>query len=137
MPLYEFRCLQCKKRFEVFMTYAEYGNKSVTCKHCGSNNVTRKIGRIRIAKSEDSRLDDFTDPSSLEGLEDDPKALGKMMRRMSGELGEEMPPEFDEVVDRLEKGQSPEDIERDLPDLANDLDTPGMGGMGAGLDDDF
>ena len=137
MPLYEFRCLECKKRFEVFMTYAEYGNKPVTCKYCGSDNVTRKIGRIRIAKSEDSRLDDFADPSSLEGLEDDPKALGKMMRRMSGELGEEMPPEFDEVVDRLEKGQSPEDIERDLPDLANDLDTPGMGGMGGGLDDDF
>lgn len=137
MPLYEFRCLECKKRFEVFMTYAEYGNKSVTCKHCGSDNVTRKIGKIRIAKSEDSRLDDFTDPSSLEGLEDDPKALGKMMRRMSGELGEEMPPEFDEVVDRLEKGQSPEDIERDLPDLANDLDTSGIGGMGGGLDDDF
>jgi len=119
------------------MTYAEYGNKPVTCNHCGSDNVTRKIGRIRIAKSEDSRLDDFTDPSSLEGLEDDPKALGKMMRRMSGELGEEMPPEFDEVVDRLEKGQSPEDIERDLPDLANDLDTPGMDGMGGGLDDDL
>ena len=56
------------------------------------------------------------------------------MRRMSGELGEEMPPEFDEVVDRLEKGQSPEEIERDLPDLANDLDSPGPGG---GLDDDF
>jgi putative FmdB family regulatory protein len=137
MPLYEFRCLNCKKRFEIFMTYAEYGNKPVTCNHCGSDNVTRKIGRIRIAKSEDSRLDDFTDPSSLEGLEDDPKALGKMMRRMSGELGEEMPPEFDEVVDRLEKGQSPEDIERDLPDLANDLDTPGMDGMGGGLDDDL
>jgi putative FmdB family regulatory protein len=137
MPLYEYRCLECKRRFDVFMTYAEYGNKEVICKHCGSNNVTRKIGRIRIAKSEDSRLDDFTDPSSLEGMEDDPKALGKMMRRMSGELGEEMPPEFDEVVDRLEKGQSPEDIERDLPDLANDLDTPAMGGMGGGLDDDF
>lgn len=137
MPLYDYRCLDCKKRFEVFMTYAEYGNKAVKCKHCGSENVTRKIGRIRIAKSEDSRLEDFSDPSSLEGLEDDPKALGKMMRRMSGELGEEMPPEFDEVVDRLERGQSPDEIERDLPELANDLDTPGMGGMGGGLDDDF
>jgi hypothetical protein len=28
-----------------------------------------------------------------------------------------MPPEFDEVVNRLEKGQSPDDIERELPDL--------------------
>lgn len=134
MPLYEYRCLDCKKRFDVFMTYTEYGSKPVTCKHCGNENVTRRIGRIRIAKSEDSRLDDLSDPSSLEGLENDPKALGKMMRKMSGELGEEMPPEFNEVVDRLEKGQSPDEIERDLPDLTNDLDTPGPAG---GFDDDF
>ena len=141
MPLYEYRCLECKRRFDVFMTYAEYGVKIVTCQHCGSQQVTRKIGRIRIAKSEDNRLDDFSDSSSLEGLEDDPVALGKMMRKMSGEMGEEMPPEFDEVVNRLEKGQSPEEIERDLPDLANDLDSGGSagmdGGFGAGMDEDF
>ncbi len=141
MPLYEYRCLDCKRRFDIFMTYAEYGNKAVACQHCGSQHVTRKIGKIRITKSEDNRLEDFSDPSSLEGLEDDPVALGKMMRKMSGELGEDMPPEFDEVVNRLEKGQSPEEIERDLPDLANDLD-PGMGsgmdgGFDAGVDDDF
>jgi predicted double-glycine peptidase len=40
-----------------------------------------------------------------------------MMREMSGEIGEEMGPEFDEVVSRLEKGESPEDIERAMPDL--------------------
>jgi hypothetical protein len=44
------------------------------------------------------------------------------MRKMGRELGEEMPPEFDEVVDRLEKGQSPEEIEKEIPDL-------GEGGM--------
>ena len=75
------------------------------------------------------------DPFALEGLEDDPVALGRMMRRMSGEMGEEMPPEFGEVVDRLESGQSPDEIERDLPELADD---PGNGGgFGGGLDDDF
>ena len=39
------------------------------------------------------------------------------MRKMSSEVGEEMPPEFDEVVNRLEAGQSPEEIEKHLPDL--------------------
>ncbi len=48
-----------------------------------------------------------------------------MMRDMSRELGEDMGPEFDEVVDRLEKGQSPEEIERDLPDLGADEGIPG------------
>ena len=133
MPLYEYRCLDCKRRFDVSMTYAEYGTKEVVCKHCQSKNVTRRIGRIRFTRSDDNRLDNFSDPSSLEGLENDPVALGKMMRKMSGELGEEMPAEFDEVVNRLEKGQSPDEIERDLPDLADDS----MGGMDSGFDDDF
>jgi hypothetical protein len=89
--------------------------------------------RVRIAKSEESRLDslgDFSDPSALEGLEDNPQELGRMMRKMGKELGEELPPEFDEVVDRLEKGQSPEEIESALPDLGED-------GGGGGFEEDF
>jgi hypothetical protein len=98
--------------------------------------VQRKIGRIRFAKSEDSRLDDlasdFSDPAALAGLEDDPKALGRMMRKMSNEMGEDMGPEFDEVINRLEKGQSPEEIEESMPDLGADDSPGGFGGM-----DDF
>lgn len=55
--------------------------------------------------------------SGLEGLEDDPKALGQMMRKMGREMGEETPPEFNEVVDRLEAGQSPAEIESALPEI--------------------
>ncbi|MFZ5809595.1 MAG: FmdB family zinc ribbon protein [Chloroflexota bacterium] len=118
MPTYQYRCLDCQKRFEIFMTYSEYGTRPVACPHCHSENVQRRIGRVRVAKSEDSRLEDLADPSALAGLEDDPKALGRMMKRMSNQLGEELGPEFDEVVDRLEAGQSPEEIEKALPDLA-------------------
>jgi len=131
MPTYDFTCLDCKKRFDLFMTYSEYGTKPAACSHCGSENTRRRMNRVRIAKSEESRLDslgDFSDPSALEGLEDDPQALGRMMRKMGNEMGEELPAEFDEVVDRLEKGQSPEEIESALPDLGGD--DGGGGGMG-------
>jgi hypothetical protein len=94
--------------------------------------VLRRIGRIRIAKSEESRLDDLADPSALAGLEDDPRELGRMMRKMSSEMGEELGPEFDEVVGRLEAGQSPDDIESELPDLGGP-----EGGLGSGGFDDF
>ena len=77
--------------------------------------------KVRIAKSEDARMESMADDfSGFEGLEDDPKAMGRMMRKMGKEMGEDMPPEFDEVVDRLESGQSPEDIEKSIPDLGND-----------------
>ena len=117
MPIYQYRCLNCKKRFEVLLSYTEYGVKGVLCPYCTSNQVQRRIGRIRIAKSEESRMDDLTDTTNLEGLENDPRALGRMMRKMSNEMGEEVGPEFNEVVDRLESGQSPEDIEKAIPDL--------------------
>jgi putative FmdB family regulatory protein len=138
MPSYQYRCLNCKRRFEVFMMYREYGTKIVHCTHCGSEKVQRRIGRIRFARSEDSRMEDIADPSGLEGLEDDPKALGQLMRKMKNEMGseigEEVGPEFDEVVDRLEKGQSPEEIEQALPELA---DAAGDGGGDLGGGDDY
>lgn len=135
MPNYEYRCLNCRKRFEVFMAYSDYDARVVTCPHCKSENVQRRIGRVRVAHSTESRLENMADPSSLAGLEDDPRALGKMMREMSRETGEELGPEFDDVVGRLEAGQSPEQIEQDLPDLGGSM--PSEGGMGGLPDDDF
>jgi len=121
MPDYPYRCLDCNKAFAVFLSYQEYDSAVVVCPHCGSENVTRRLGRVRFARSEESRLDSLADPSQLAGIEDDPKAMARLMKQMSSELGEDPGPEFNEVVDRLEKGQSPEQIERDLPDLGGDL----------------
>jgi len=112
------------------MSYSEYGTKTVHCKHCNSENVQRRIGRIRIAKSEESRLESLADPSQLDGLEDDPKAMGRMMRQMSQEMGEDAGPEMDEVIDRLEAGQSPEEIEEAVPGLSDE-------GGGFGGDEDY
>jgi putative FmdB family regulatory protein len=127
MPHYQYRCQQCQRRFEVFLSYSEYGQKVVVCPHCQSANVQRRIGRVRIARSEESRLDRLADPSALAGLDDDPRALGRIMREMGNEIGEDMGPEFSEVVDRLEAGQDPEDIEKALPDLGGDEGTGGGG----------
>ena len=77
------------------------------------------------------RVETFIETSALQGLEDDPKALGSMMKKMGREMGEELPPEFDDMVDRLEAGQSPEEIESAMPDLGGDA------GGSAGMDDDL
>jgi len=119
MPTYDFICLNCNERFDVFLTFNEYGKKRVTCTHCGSDKVRRRMTKVRIAKSEESRMESMVDPSALEGVEDDPHAMGQMMKKMSKEMGEELPPEFDEVTDRLEAGQSPEEIESQMPHLGS------------------
>jgi putative FmdB family regulatory protein len=121
MPIYDYVCQSCQRPFDVFLTYSEYGVKPVHCLHCGSDKVKRRPPRVRLLRSEDSHMEDMAgDFSGMEGLEDDPQALGRMMRKMGREMGEDLPPEFDDVVDRLEAGQSPEEIESALPDLGGD-----------------
>jgi len=120
MPIYDFICNNCNQRFEVFQSFAEYGKKKVSCTHCKSKDVRRRMTKVRIAKSEDSRMESMADEfSGFEGMEDDPKEMARAMKKMGNEMGEELPPEFNEVVDRLESGQSPEEIESALPDLGN------------------
>ena len=133
MPNYPYRCLNCNRRFEVFLKFSEYGVKPVVCIWCASENVQRRITRVRIARSDESRLEDFGSEADLAGMENDPVALGRMMRKMSSEVGEDMGPEFNEVIGRLESGQSPEEIEKSLPDMGEG--SPDMGGMMGGLDD--
>lgn len=124
MPLYTYRCQDCRKRFEIRLSYDEYGEKQIRCPHCESMAVTRQIERVRIARSGGIDLENMS-PEQLDGLEDDPRALGRMMRQMGDEMGEELGPEFDEVISRLEKGEDPEQISREMPELGEEL-----GGLG-------
>jgi putative FmdB family regulatory protein len=118
MPVYEYRCQNCRRLVRLFFAYTEYADAQPVCPHCQSNNLKRRIGRIALAKSEEARMDSLADDSALAGLdENDPKSLGRFMRKMGREMGEDLGSEFDEVVERLERGESPESIEKSMPEL--------------------
>ncbi len=126
MPIYEYRCNNCGRRLTRFWrSFSEIGETPPCCSFCGGEHLTRLVSRVSVVRSEESRLEGLADPSSLAGLdESDPKSMGRWMRNMSREMGEDLGPEFDEVIDRLESGQSPEDIEEAMPDLGGE---PGVG----------
>ena len=129
MPIYEYRCADCRRRMSVFFrTFAEAEQGQPTCTHCGSQHLTRLVSRVRVIRSEESRLDDLSDMDDFPDVdENDPRSLGRWMRKMSEETGEDLGPEFDEVVGRLEAGENPEEIEKSMPELmgegGEDLDT--------------
>ena len=72
MPTYDFVCLNCGQRFDVFLSYSKYGSTRVRCAHCSSHNVRRRMTKVRVAKSEDSRMESLADDTALDGLENDP-----------------------------------------------------------------
>jgi len=123
LPIYEYRCHGCGRRVTLFWrSFSEIEETPPHCSFCGGEDLTRLVSRVAVVRSEESRLDDLADPSSLAGLdESDPKSMGRWMRKMSREMGEDLGPEFDEVIDRLESGQNPEDIEESMPDLGGEL----------------
>ncbi|HLB12031.1 MAG TPA: zinc ribbon domain-containing protein [Dehalococcoidia bacterium] len=122
MPIYEYLCQVCKRRSSIFFrSYSQVGDPA--CSHCGSPQVTRLVSRFAVAKSEESRLDDMADPGKFGDLdENDPRSVAKWARRMGQEMGEDMGPEFDEMVEHMEAGEMPEDMEGGEGDLGEDLE---------------
>ena len=137
MPIYEYVCLDCRKRVSVFFrTFSDASDAAARCPICEGAHLRRLVSRVAVLKSEESRLDAMADPSFMAGLEnEDPRALAGFMRKMSDEMGEPLDAEMSEMVDRLERGESPEEIEKSMPALAGDGGD--LGGLGGGLGDDF
>ena len=109
MPIYEYHCSDCRKKVTVLTLRASEA-VDPQCDRCGGRELVRLMSRFALVRSEDSRLDDLADPSSLGGLdENDPKSMARWMRKMGKELGEDGGDDFDEMVDELEAGGDAED----------------------------
>jgi putative FmdB family regulatory protein len=105
MPIYEYRCLDCGKKFEVLHLSAEEVHP-LECKYCQGRNVRKLISRVRVVRSEESRLESLMDPSMMGGLDEkDPKSLAKWMKRMGKEMGEDVSDEeIEQVIEDAASG---------------------------------
>ena len=105
MPIYEFSCNSCKNRVSVFVRSMS-SEVSGTCDRCGSKDLSRLMSRFAVMKS-GGDFDSLDDDRMMSGFdENDPKAMAAWARKMQREMGEEMGPEFDEMVEKLERGES-------------------------------
>jgi putative FmdB family regulatory protein len=111
MPIYDYRCQACHKRFAVF--FRSYSEVAPTrCQHCGSEHVGRLAPRVAQVTSEDARLDRLSDPSSLGDVdESDPASVARWAKRLGREMGEDLGDEFDGAMDGLAEGGLGDDNE--------------------------
>jgi putative FmdB family regulatory protein len=54
MPLYDFKCLDCKKTFEIVRAIESYDAQKVQCPKCGSKNVERQWTGVFVETSKKS-----------------------------------------------------------------------------------
>jgi putative FmdB family regulatory protein len=101
MPIYEYRCADCRKKTTV-VTLSVSAAVDPVCSQCGGRNMTKLVSCVAVKRSEESRLESLADPSSLSGLdESDPKSVARWMKKMGQEMGEEAGEDFDEEVDKV------------------------------------
>lgn len=113
MPLYEYRCLNCRRRSSFLRSLRD--TSLPPCPHCNSSRLVRIISRVSLLRSEESRLARLSDPQNFADVDEhDPRSMARWMKKMGQEMGEDLGPEFQETVDQMESGQLPEEGQESL-----------------------
>ena len=100
MPLFEYTCDQCRKRYTVLVGMTAQSDAQ-TCPHCGYDKGTRRVTRFARGRSDDALMDDLADPDRM-GDMDDPKAMRRWAKEMGREMGEDLGDDFVEYLDAAE-----------------------------------
>lgn len=107
MPVFEFRCLDCQKKFSdlVGMTADSADSK---CPHCGSNRNTKLVSRFARYRNEDARVDAIADHLDQMGEPDSPQAIREMVREMGKAMDDDVSDDMEEVFESdMESGKGP------------------------------
>lgn len=99
MPIYEYRCDECRKVFSLLCKISELTDHP-PCEKCASTKTSRMVSRFKTVRSEDQILESMADPSSLSGLdENDPRSVARWAKKMAREMGEDMGDEIEAMAE--------------------------------------
>ena len=160
MPIYEYYCPDNHKIYSFYAKTVAQGQRLPRCPDNPSFRLVKLVssfavtGRTRKAAgkegpaggaesapgaggdpAEDARMEAAM--SAMEGEfsnldENDPRAMGRMMRRMAELTGEKLDGQMEEVVRKLEEGADPDALEQEMGDAFGDPEGGGDDPLGMG-----
>lgn len=132
MPIYEFICQDCNTIFNFFSSRPN-STKRPDCPRCGKKELSKlmstfaTIGKAKEPSSDDplAGLDEAKMERAMAGLmreaehinEDDPRQMARLMRKFADSTGLDLGGHMEEAIARMEAGDDPDQIERDMGDL--------------------
>lgn len=151
MPIYEFYCPDNHRIYQFYARTLAQGRKAPPCPDNPSFRMQKLLSPFAVVgtgqgkgakgaeapdaagRGADARMDAAMGEMEREfsGVDEaDPRAMGRMMRRMADLSGEKIDGEMEEVVRKLEEGADPESLEDRLgeaPGGAGEDRPPGPG----------
>ncbi len=120
MPLYEFSCRDCQKRF-TFLSGVVAGNGEARCPVCQSQNLKKLMSKFARGRSDDARMDAMGEKLETQNF-DDPREVRRFAREMGREMGAETGEDMSDEMEAM------------LGDDLGEMD--GSGGASGGGNDD-
>lgn len=136
MPIYEFFCQDCNVIFNFFSKTINTSTYPV-CPRCEKRQLSRQLSLFTVtgrAKENDDMdnlpFDDAKMEKALQTLakeadninEDDPRQAARLMRKLSDMTGLEMGAGMSEALERMEKGEDPDQLEAEMGDILENED---------------
>jgi putative FmdB family regulatory protein len=134
MPIYEFYCDTCNVIFNFFSSRINT-EKKPDCPRCGKKQLTRRISTFAtIGKAKEdgddplAGLDETKMERAMESFmreaehvnENDPKQMASLMRKFTSQTGINLGGSMEEALSRMEAGEDPDQVEKEMGDLFND-----------------
>lgn len=134
MPIYEFYCQSCNVIFNFFSSRINT-EKRPDCPRCGRKELEKRISTFAtIGKAKEDSDDQFAglDESRMERAfeslmreaehinENDPKQMASLMRKFTSQTGINFGDSMEEALSRMESGEDPEQVEKEMGDLFNE-----------------
>ena len=133
MPIYEFYCKQCHTIYKFFSRTVNT-EKIPLCPTCGDVPLERRVSTFATLSSTG---DEFDSDDELAGIdekrmeralasiaseaehldENNPRQMAAFMRKFAREAGIDFGAGTEEAIRRMEKGEDPDQIERELGDI--------------------
>lgn len=134
MPIYEFYCGDCNVIFNFYSSRINT-EKRPDCPRCGKKELSKRVSTFAtIGKAKEEGDDQFAgmDESKMERAfeslmreaehinENDPKQMASLMRKFTAQTGINFGDSMEEALSRMEAGEDPEEVEKEMGDLFNE-----------------
>ncbi len=136
MPIYEYYCDVCHVVFNFYSARVNT-TKIPDCPKCGKKQLAKQISNFAtISKGKEesddplSGLDESKMEHAFESLmreaehisEDDPRQMASLMRKFTESTGVQLGDSMEEAISRMEAGEAPEQVEKDMGELLGEDD---------------
>lgn len=110
MPIYEFRCDDCRHITNYFSRKPD-PKATAVCEHCGSESTQRLVSSFARTYSREDILERYGDPGTDEKADlKDPRQIGSWVEKRFDEYGVDMPESAREMIDAAREGDLPDPV---------------------------